>query len=487
MLPFDVVLRDRQQKAVREIERAIAAGDYRLMLQAPTGFGKTVTLAYTIRDALNNGQRVNWVTPRISLVGQTMEMLGSTLRLPDERVGVVQASHPQNKDAHLQLISTATLVRRREVPRCDLMIIDEAHIWYHAFEQIFGQRRWRRVPIIGLSATPWTRGLGCYYNRLITTATTHELIAEGLLSPIQHWAPSRPDLSDVTIVRTFAGADGLREHDFHSPQLGAVMSQGTIMAEVVDTWLRRGRGRKTICFAVNRAHARLLRDQFTQAGIRTGYVDYLSTVDERQAIKQQFFAGEIELVVNVALMTIGIDWPGIECIILATATTSEMRYVQMVGRGLRVAEGKSDLLLLDHGDNYERMGFAQDIHYERLDMGETPPQQPTRPNETHRCENCHFVYRRPYKLDPCPQCGFIIAQSEVVTVPGELVRVSPMSDDEERETFYQTLLWLSAKCWPDIGLGRGDVSPALWMLSASGVGKHDDCLQLAVAERARVA
>ena len=137
-----------------------------------------------------------------------------------------------------------------------------------------------------MSATPWTKGLGKHYDDLIVAATTSELIDKGFLSPFRVFAPAHPDLSGVKIV---AG-------DYHEGQLSEAMSQPVLVADTVSTWLRLGEDRPTLCFAVDRAHARKLADQFEAAGVPTGYVDANTPADERERIGRRLREGQIKVV-----------------------------------------------------------------------------------------------------------------------------------------------------------------------------------------------
>jgi DNA repair protein RadD len=102
-----------------------------------------------------------------------------------------------------------------------------------------------------------------YFDDLIIAATTQDLITAGYLSPFRVFAPSHPDL---TQVRTVAG-------DYHEGDLSSVMNDSTLVADVVDTWLRRAQNRSTFCFAVDRAHAKHPQEKFVEAGVSTGYID----------------------------------------------------------------------------------------------------------------------------------------------------------------------------------------------------------------------
>ena len=162
------------------------------------------------------------------------------------------------------------------------MFIDEAHKIFNFYGKWFTDPAWKDVPFIGLSATPWAKGLGRLYQELIIAATTQDLIDLGYLSKFRVFAPAHPDLKGV---RTVAG-------DYHEGDLGTVMDKVPLVADIVSTWLKHGVGRPTLCFAVNRIHAQHIRDKFEEAGVRAGYVDCFSTPSERIEVRTKFASGE---------------------------------------------------------------------------------------------------------------------------------------------------------------------------------------------------
>jgi superfamily II DNA or RNA helicase len=296
-------------------------------------------------------------------------------------------------------------------------VVDEAHRVFVIIEDWMTRDEWLSVPFIGLSATPWTKGLGRLYDRLIIAATTAELIREGYLSKFRVFAPSHPDLSGV---RTIAG-------DYHEGDLAAAMSERTLVADVVSTWLALGEGRPTLCFAVDRVHARTLQAQFEAQGVPCGYIDANTPRDEREELRKAFACGRFKVVCNVGVLTTGVDWD-VRCISLARPTKSEILYTQIIGRGLRTAPGKSDCLILDHSDTTLRLGFVTDIRHWRLSYGtlnEGPEsaakeRQAAKPRE---CPRCHYV--RAPGLQSCPSCGHVQERTTAVeTVEGELVDLS---------------------------------------------------------------
>ena len=351
----EAVLRPQQAGLLAMLDQEIAAGHKRLIAQAPTGFGKTVVAAALARKMQTQGRRVIFTVPALSLIDQTVERFYAE-GVCD--VGVIQADHAFTNYARpIQIASVQTLVRRK-IPPADLVLIDEVHRWFDFYDEWLSDPAWADVPFVGLSATPWTRGLGRRFDRLIVAATTQELIDTGHLSKFRVFAPASPDLTDV---RTIAG-------DYREDDLAAAVDKPSLVADVVDTWIDRGENRPTFCFAVDRAHAKNLQAKFQAAGISTGYIDAYTPAPNRKEIARQFHAGEIRVVCNVGCLTTGIDWD-VRCIILARPTKSEILFVQMIGRGLRVASTKADCLILDHSDNHLRLGFVTDIHHDELDDG----------------------------------------------------------------------------------------------------------------------
>jgi DNA repair protein RadD len=294
----------------------------------------------------------------------------------------------------VQIASVQTL-QRRERPDASVVIIDEAHRWFDFYGKWMADEAWKDVPFIGLSATPWTTGLGKYYDDLIIASTTEELIKAGYLSPFRAFAPAHPDLKGV---KTVAG-------DYHEGQLGEAMDKPALVADVVSTWLGKGEGRPTLVFGVNRAHAKHLQESFIEAGVPAGYQDAYTDALERSQIKRAFHSGEIKVVCNVGTLTTGVDWD-VRCIVLARPTKSEMLYVQIIGRGLRTAPGKDDCLILDHSDTTTRLGFVTDIHHDELDTGKSAKSASVKrekPREPRECSNCSYLMPATH-VGACPAC-----------------------------------------------------------------------------------
>src|SRR3954454_16177367 len=348
-------LRDDQLHTIEILRGSLAAGHRRPMVMAPTGWGKTLLASHIVQMAREKGRRVVFCVPAIDLIDQT---LASFWQDGIGDIGVIQADHIETDWSRPVQIASVQTLMRRGYPPTDLVIIDEGHRRFDFYEQWMADPDWQRVPFVGLSATPWTKGLAKIFDDLIISATTAELIEAGFLSKFRVFAPDHPDLRGV---KTVAG-------DYHEGQLSEAMNKPPLVANVVETWVARGENRPTLCFGVDRAHAKHLQQQFEAAGVPAGYQDAHTPKEERAEIRRKFHSGEIKVVCNVGTLTTGVDWD-VRCIILARPTRSEILYVQIIGRGLRTADGKDDCLILDHSDSTLRLGFVTDIHHEKLDDG----------------------------------------------------------------------------------------------------------------------
>jgi DNA repair protein RadD len=411
------ILRPYQEDAFQDIRASVGQGVRRLVVQAPTGSGKTRLAAEIVVGAQLKGNPLCFVVPAISLIDQTVEMFA------DEGIrdiGVIQADHPLTDwSKPVQIASIQTVRRRGVYPNAKVVVFDECHQlhkehikWMGHLDRDTNQPTdctgWETVPFIGLSATPWTRGLGRFFQSLLVMSTTKELISQGYLSPFQVFAADHPDLSGVKIV---AG-------DYHEGQLSNVMQDNILVANIIKTYSEKWGKGKTFCFGVDCAHAAMLQARFLEAGISCAYQDARTPMSERKEIKEKFHNGEYQVVCNVGTLTTGVDWD-VRCLILARPTKSEMLFVQIIGRALRTADGKDKAVILDHTDTTMRLGFASDIHHEHLNGG--------------KFKQADKVVRVPRLPKPCPQCACLIPVGVKVCPACGFERVAPVSPIIERD------------------------------------------------------
>src|ERR1700730_2082945 len=405
-------LRLYQECAIDMLRESLQTGHRRPILQLPTGAGKTRIAAEIVRGSLSKERRAIFVVPRLSLIEQTV----AAFEAEDIwNIGVLQGRHFRtNPNAPVQIASAQTLVRR-DIPSADIVIVDECHLQFEKISKWLASPEWNAVPFVGLSATPWAKGLGKSYDDLLMPVSIQELIGEGYLSPFRVFAPPAPNL---TGVRTVAG-------EFNEGDLSDACDKTEIVADVVQTWFEKGANQSTLVYGVDRKHAQHLQERFIEAGAAAEYVDCDTPLFEREEIFDRFRVGQTSFICNVATLDTGIDLD-VRCVVDARPTRSRIRFVQTVGRGLRPGEGKDHLIVLDHAGNHQRLGLVTDIHFDALDDGlpnrNLDKGKPDREPIIQLCPECRCVL--PPQARECPACGFkIYAATEVLERDGELVEL----------------------------------------------------------------
>lgn len=430
---------DHQTQAVNLLRSSLSAGKKRPMLKVPTGGGKTRIAAAIIERMRERRKRALFIVDAISLVGQTYDEFG---KLGLDSIGIIQADDWRTDwSKPIQVASVATLQRRGVMPDADVAFVDEAHVRNAWLEKQWAGE-WGDKPVIGLSATPWAKGLGNVYDDLITPVTMHELTAIGKLLPFRVFAPSHPDLTGV-------GSTG---GDFNGKQLGERMDNAGLIADIVSTWLRLGEDRPTLCYCVDRAHAKKVQERFLSAGVPAEYIDMNVDGEERTRIQGRLERGETKVVCNIATLTKGIDWK-IGCIIIARPTKSKMLHVQIAGRVIRANSGFDDGLVLDHSDNMLRLGLPPDISDTPLCTLKKGEKKKERPDPLPKeCGACGFL--KPPKVRICPVCQHEpVVTSDLEEDDGELVQIA---GEKKKDSVETKVRWLKGLLWLEKDRGYKD-------------------------------
>lgn len=417
-----VSLRPYQSQCIERLAKQIAR-HRKVVLQVPTGGGKTRIATAIIQRALSKGNPVLFICDREELIDQT-SIAFDAAGIPH---GVIQGNHWRYEPHQPVQVATAQTLRRRKWPDCRLVIWDECHTVYQNILKKMDQ--WDAIKFIGLTATPLTKGMGKHWDHLVVGATTRELIDAKWLCDYTVFGPP----IDLSAVRVVAG-------EYHEGELSEVVNQKTIVGDVVRTWLSLGENRQTICFAVNVAHSKHLAAEFRSYGISAAHIDAYTDSDERKQALTDFASGAVKVICSVDILTKGYDQPQASCLIMARPTKSRTVYLQQAGRVLRIAEGKRDAIILDHGGNCERHGFPCDPLPGVLCDGKKATSKTSEPKEKlpKPCPKCHFM--KPPGVHECPSCQFKPERAtEVENTEDKLVRIEKVNTAEKMR-WYAMLL-----------------------------------------------
>lgn len=399
-------LRDYQLAIQDEVEELVAAGYRRILVQLPTGGGKTRLSAGLIGD---DGQ---FIVHRKELIDQTSDAFAE-LGIDH---GFVASGRPSDP-APVTIAGIQTLVNRLGAAPARV-IQDEAHRSVGAtYEKV--HKHYRDSIIIGLTATPQRldgRGLGDSFDVMVRGPSVSWLIEKGYLSDYDYYAPEIPNLEGV---ETVAG-------DFKRSQLGVVMNKPRLIGNVVEHYLKLAAGKPGIVFATNREHSRNLVAAFQEAGVRAAHVDGALPAKERHKIVDAFKRGELDVMSNCELFGEGLDVPGIVYVGLARPTKSLSLHLQQVGRALRVFPGKGKAIICDHAGNAvaRQLGLPDD---ERQWTLEGRVKRKTGVNDdattVTQCPACFRVY--PSAASQCPGCSTDrpVAPREVRQEAGTLTKL----------------------------------------------------------------
>ena len=348
----DIQLFDYQEDMVKRVQEAFRHHDS-VMVQMPTGTGKTYLLAALVGLFLK--EEVWVVAHRRELVSQikdTLEKFFSSL-----------------KSTSIKVISIHWLSRHygemEEKP--GLIVIDEAH---HALAETYAEvmNAYPKAKKLGLTATPYRlngKGFTDLFDTLLCSWSMERFIAEGRLSLYDYYS-IKPDSAAQLQIDSLQkrGADG----DYQQKELNEVMDVKPSLERLCLTIKEYVPGKKGIVYAISIQHAEHIAEFYRENGIKTVAISSKTPLAERQELIERFKAspllsslnstsGDIEVLVSVDLFSEGFDCPDVEFIQLARPTLSLAKYMQMVGRGLRVVAGKDYCVILDNVGLYKRFGL----------------------------------------------------------------------------------------------------------------------------------
>ena len=341
-----------------------------VMVQMPTGTGKTCLLASVVYGEMERADKACvWIVAhRRELVEQILETLApgagrplSQLELGAGLVSSQLVSGAGRPLSQLRVVSIQWLSRhyREMKERPSLIVIDEAH---HAVAKTYAEvmNAYPEAKKLGMTATPCRLRKGGFtrlFDVLLMSWSTKRFIAAGRLS-LYDYMSIKADSEDQRRVLglTQRGADG----DFSLKEMSEKLDVRPSIERICDTVLRYAADKKGITYAIDIAHAEHIAEEYRRHGIRAVAISSRTPKDERRTNIEKFKDGKIQVLVNVDLFGEGFDCPDVEFIQLARPTLSLAKYLQQVGRGLRVFEGKKYCLILDNVGLYRLFGLPSD-------------------------------------------------------------------------------------------------------------------------------
>ena len=351
----EIKLFDYQEDMKERIEKALRL-HRSVMAQMPTGTGKTYLLTAVIDSFVSNNpmEKVWIVAHRRELVSQIDE----TVR----KFHSYSTSNTSSLLSSVKAMSIQWLMRHydeiEEEP--GMIVIDEAH---HALAKTY-KEMWKRFPkakFLGLTATPCRlngKGFTDLFDVLVQSWSVPEFISKGRLATYD-FVSIKSDGVTQRLIDSLQkrGADG----DYQNKEMDMLLNKKPSIERLYQSLEEFGKDRKGIVYAINISHAQKITKLYQEHGVKAIAIDSKTPATERQQDIDAFKKGDIQVLVNVDIFSEGFDCPDVEFVQLARPTLSLAKYLQMVGRGLRVAKGKKNCLIIDNVGLYRVFGLPSQV------------------------------------------------------------------------------------------------------------------------------
>lgn len=419
---MSVELRPHQINVINLLRDGIKNGHRAQILYLPAGGGKTECAIELMRATVSKGNRAAMVLDRVVLCNQTSQRLDKY----NMEHGVLQAGHWRYRPyERIQVCSAQTLEKRGSFPDLSVLIIDECHTTRRQTVEFIKNNP--QVRVIGLTASPFTNGLGSIYTNVACSITVGELVEQGWLAPLRVFISKE---IDMTGAKKVAGEWNEK----------VVTERGVqITGDIVSEWISKtnsifGGPKKTIVFCAGVAHGADLAQKFNEAGYNFIPISYMDTDEFKRQVIEDFSKPDTAIhgLIATDILTKGFDVPDTMIGISARPfSKSFSSHVQQMGRIMRAFHGKEFGVWLDHSGNFLRFQSDWEDLYqngvkELKDGKEKPRSEPTpKEKKESKCPVCSHLW--PKGADTCPSCGFVRAKrSEVVAVPGEMHEIAPV-------------------------------------------------------------
>lgn len=388
------MLRNYQIKTIDEFEQS---GEKNILLQMPTGAGKTYTFTEIAkRFFLTEVKKVLIVVHRNELLTQAKNALGERCFLIADGVKEI----PNNFDFYVGMVET---VKRRvnKMPNFGLVIIDEAHI------ANFNKLPYFTNPdtkVLGVTATPiGTKPLSNIFEKMISPIDIKSLIEQNYLLNCEVYGVA----SDLVAVQKFKTKGG----EFDNQELDKFYSSEKMVKTLATAFNDYSLNKKALIFNVNINHNNCVYNALFDLGYNVYRIDGETPTNERKDILNKFKTESNAIICNVGVLTTGFDEPSVQTIFLNRATKSLALYLQMIGRGSRTFEGKDKFTIIDLGKNTARFGFYDEYRDWQTFFTKGTMSDGNGVSPTKECPDCGFIQHTRKLI--CESCGFSFEEEKL--------------------------------------------------------------------------
>ena len=397
-----MLLRPYQEAAVSDACKALDKHGNTIVV-APTGAGKTIMLSALVGERYKDGKKILVMQHRDELVDQNKSKFERIN--PYITTSIVNGT-VKNWDGNTIFSMVQTISRERNLrdrPKFDMIVVDESH---HAAADTYlkvinaVKEDNPDAEIVGFTATPNRgdgKGLRSVFNNCSHQIEITTLIREGFLVPPKSYVIDCGVGDQLNNVSR-------KGNDFDMEQVEAIMNHKVINDKVVTEWMDHAEGRKTVVFCSTIKHAEDLLESFVEYDVDAKLVTGDTPKDERAETLHELAYGDLQVVVNVSVLTEGFDAPAVSCIVLTRPCSQKGTMVQMIGRGLRTIDPeelpgivKTDCVVLDFGTSVLTHGSLEDaVDLDDRERGEAPLKE---------CPECESYV--PMGVQECPVCGYL--------------------------------------------------------------------------------
>lgn len=425
-------LRGYQDETLDALRAGFAAGHNVQILYSPTGGGKTEMAIALLEAAKKKGNRAAMILDRIILTDQTSQ------RLEKYKIehGVLMSGHWRYRPyEHIQVCSAQTIEKRGSFPGLSLMIVDECHA--KRAQTIEFIKNNPDIKVIGLSATPFTKGLGDTYTNVVSTVTTKQLVDQKVLAPLRVFIAKE---IDMTGAKKVAGEWSSKESEKRGMQ---------ITGDIVSEWIKKtheiyGKPVKTIVFCAGVAHGADLAKKFAEEGYNFVSISYKDDGTFKQDVIEDFARPDTEIhgLIATDILTKGFDVPDVKIGISARPFSKSLSsHIQQMGRVMRSHADKEYAVWLCHSGNYLR--FQEDweevynngVHELDDAKEKAKKEKEKKEKEAAKCPMCSALW--PSNSDTCLNCGHVRERKNAVQeVAGEMEELAPSASRDTKQDWY---------------------------------------------------